>query len=146
MDQSWAKPLVRQELEGLIQEFNNDSVMLKAKFSSFCFEHLLLLVAEERGKFTQSNPNFLKFMVNYLIELKVYPTEWNGKPINVHERVSGWGANWHEWSGILNCPHCNADLRNPNGPPFKREIGIYDRMTDRTVAYRCPDCSKEWKR
>lgn len=29
---------------------------------------------------------------------------------------------------------------------FKREIAIYDRDRDRTVAYRCPDCGHEWNR
>ena len=29
---------------------------------------------------------------------------------------------------------------------WKREIAIYDRDLDRTVAYRCPDCGHEWNR
>jgi len=29
---------------------------------------------------------------------------------------------------------------------FKREIAVYDRAKDRTVAYRCPDCGHEWNR
>lgn len=27
-----------------------------------------------------------------------------------------------------------------------REIAIYDFMKDKTVAYKCPDCGKEWAR
>jgi len=27
-----------------------------------------------------------------------------------------------------------------------RQLAIYDRDLDRTVAYRCPDCKHEWKR
>ncbi len=29
---------------------------------------------------------------------------------------------------------------------WKREIAIYDRDLDRTVAYRCPDCGHIWDR
>ncbi len=28
---------------------------------------------------------------------------------------------------------------------FKREIAVYDRAKDRTVAWRCPACACEWK-
>lgn len=54
----------------------------------------------------------------------------------------------------LNCPHCGVSLlgdkipqdisKHYSGTHWKREIGIYDRDLDRTVAYRCPDCGKEW--
>lgn len=51
------------------------------------------------------------------------------------------------WREPLACPHCKADLRDHvNGPPFKREIGQYDRDRDRTVAWVCPDCGKDWPR
>ena len=29
---------------------------------------------------------------------------------------------------------------------FGRQIGIYDRDKDRTVAHKCPDCNHEWPR
>lgn len=57
------------------------------------------------------------------------------------------------------CPLCSADLRGKPIPQkhidkgyygdathFSRVIGIYDQASDRTVAWRCPDCSGEWNR
>ncbi len=55
----------------------------------------------------------------------------------------------------LNCPHCGVSLLGNPIPEadrehygaathWKREIGIYDMDLDRTVKYRCPDCSGEW--
>ena len=54
----------------------------------------------------------------------------------------------------LVCPHCKVSLlgekipesmRKPYaGEYFKREIGVYDFDKDRTIKYRCPDCSWEW--
>jgi len=52
-----------------------------------------------------------------------------------------------EWVGTVECPHCKADLRDQvNGPPYKRTIARYCRDRDRTVAWICPDCEKEWAR
>lgn len=55
----------------------------------------------------------------------------------------------------LNCPHCGVSLLGDPipeenqkyyaGTHWKREIGIYDWGKDRTVAYQCPDCKKQWK-
>jgi predicted RNA-binding Zn-ribbon protein involved in translation (DUF1610 family) len=55
------------------------------------------------------------------------------------------------------CPACGADWRDEPIPEnirhhygdrthFSRRIGIYDMGSDRTVAWRCPDCGKEWPR
>lgn len=72
------------------------------------------------------------------------------------------------------CPNCNADLdggliydtmleqcdgdvekateraasygATPTKGQWGRQLGIYDRDLDRTVAYRCPDCKHEWSR
>jgi DNA-directed RNA polymerase subunit RPC12/RpoP len=54
------------------------------------------------------------------------------------------------------CPHCGASLQGAPIPAdeqesygathFSRKIGIYSREVDRTVAWRCPDCSHEWAR
>ena len=54
------------------------------------------------------------------------------------------------------CPHCHADLTGEPIPEnirasygathYTRTIAIYPRERDRTVAWRCPDCGKEWKR
>ena len=35
---------------------------------------------------------------------------------------------------------------NETSGKFGRQIAIYDRERDRTVAFRCPDCNYEWKR
>ena len=55
-----------------------------------------------------------------------------------------------------NCPKCNADLQgepipveqqeNYGATHFSRKIGIYDRGTDRTVTWQCPDCKHQWDR
>lgn len=55
-----------------------------------------------------------------------------------------------------NCPNCNLNLIDKpipqeyheyHYPPYfyRKEIGIYDRDKDSTVAYRCPNCKFEWK-
>lgn len=58
------------------------------------------------------------------------------------------------------CPHCKADLQgapipeeyiqkgyyDPETTHYSRRIGVYDLNTDRTVAWRCPDCGDEWER
>ncbi len=54
------------------------------------------------------------------------------------------------------CPHCNASLIGELIPEeqrfmfnhtthFRREIAIYDRDLDRTVAWQCPDCGGRWR-
>lgn len=59
--------------------------------------------------------------------------------------MESWGVDWHKWHEPLNCPKCNADLRDQeSGPPFKREIGWYDH--DMTVCWICPDCGKAFNR
>jgi predicted RNA-binding Zn-ribbon protein involved in translation (DUF1610 family) len=55
------------------------------------------------------------------------------------------------------CPFCGVSLigkpipkaiRAAYAPPYRwrREIAIYDREKDRTIAYKCPDCGKRWDR
>lgn len=57
------------------------------------------------------------------------------------------------------CPHCHASLIGEpipeeqrqsgcygNSTHWRREIAIYDRGKDRTVAFECPDCGKRWER
>jgi hypothetical protein len=57
----------------------------------------------------------------------------------------------------MNCPNCKTDLTGEPIPEkdreafggathFDRQIGIYDRRLDRTVAFKCPDCGYEWAR
>lgn len=54
-----------------------------------------------------------------------------------------------------NCPHCDVSLIGDPIPEeqieffsgrthWMRQIGIYDRDTDRMTAWRCPDCGHEW--
>lgn len=106
---------------------------------------LLGLLDEERGKFTRSNQDLMQRYIDELIARRVYPTHWPAP--DVHERVRGWGAHWHLYSEPLNCPHCNADLRDTTwGPPGKREIGHSDLYLDRIVSWQCPDCGKKWPR
>lgn len=53
------------------------------------------------------------------------------------------------------CPHCNVDLTGEpipeeykefygNETHFSRKISIYDFCKDKTVAWQCPDCGKQW--
>jgi hypothetical protein len=80
-------------------------------------------------------------------ELGIYPAKTvDGNPNSVLTMVKGWGARWTQFRGHLECPHCYVDLRSPIGPPFKREIGIYDEDRDCTVDFRCPDCEKSIER
>ncbi len=55
------------------------------------------------------------------------------------------------------CPKCEASWQGKPIPEdqqdlyggtkwFSRVIGLYDRKTDRTVAWRCPDCGTTWHR
>lgn len=52
-----------------------------------------------------------------------------------------------------NCPHCGVSLLASLIPEkhldsygksrwYKREIGQYDMVKDRTIGYKCPDCGK----
>jgi len=101
----------------------------------------------EREKFTECDETLMQAMVKELITRGVYPEETiEGNPNTVWQMVKGWGARWFEWKGGKSeCPKCGADLLDrKTGPPFQRVIGIYDRHLDRTVGWRCPDCSWEW--
>jgi hypothetical protein len=99
----------------------------------------------EREKFSDADEQLIWAMCELLIERGEYPMVWNGNPINVRQRVQGYGAYWHRWTGTLDCPQCKADLRDQeNGPPFTREIGLYDVGMDRTRVMKCPDCGHEW--
>lgn len=61
---------------------------------------------------------------------------------SIERAVENYGAYWHRWSGLLECEHCHADLRDHvNGPTFRRAIGRVER--DRVVGWECPDCGKE---
>lgn len=89
----------------------------------------------------------LKGLVKRAQILGIYPADTvAANPNGVLDMVHGYGARWFEYKSPLDCRHCHADLRDLSmGPPFKREIGILDRR-DRTIAFQCPDCQKEWMR
>lgn len=116
---------------------------------------LLDALDEERKKFTQADDVRMHAMVNELIRRGVYPNETvEGNPNSVWTMVEGYGARWHVWREPLACQHCGADLRDHRtGPPFKREVGLYDDKLDCTTGFYCPDCkvnlsagSTAWKR
>lgn len=111
-------------------------------------EELLIALSEERAKFTKSDDDKMRYLISKLIEMGEYPAETaEGNPNTVWGMVDGWGAYWHRWSGVLECPHCGADLRNhESGPPFRRQIGMYSRKRDRTMGWKCPDCGNTWRR
>lgn len=113
-------------------------------FDDLSNDNLLDALDKERRKFTESDKAVMHALVDELIARKVYPSETvEGNPNDVYSMVSGWGARWHEWNGLLACPHCKADLRDHRtGPPFKREIGRYNMGRDRTEGYYCPDCKE----
>lgn len=66
---------------------------------------------------------------------------------SIWHAVEYYGAWWHRWYGVLECPHCKADLRDhEHGPPFLRTVGLVDRYRDRVTEWQCPDCEKSWPR
>lgn len=111
-------------------------------FDNLDNEALLDALAAERRKFTGSDEPKMREMVDELVLRKVYPDKpVSGNPNSVFAMVSGYGARWFQWAAPLACPNCKADLRDHHaGPPFKREIGHYDRTRDRTTGLSCPDC------
>jgi len=113
--------------------------------SALTDNELLGMLDEERKKFSRSNEELMRHYVDELIARRVYPTHWPGP--DPHARMRCWGAYWHLYREPLNCPHCNADLRDrKSGPPFKREIAHSDRRLDCTTHHSCPDCEKTWGR
>lgn len=106
----------------------------------------------EREKFTESDEKLMRVMVDRLVEAGIYPplsAELTGPRCNLTplKMVEGWGADWHIYRSPLNCPHCNADLRDPQGPPFKLEIGIEIRgLYDGVAYYQCPECKGAFSR
>jgi hypothetical protein len=106
---------------------------------------LLTALDKARNRFVWDQDQVeIKSMIDALIARGVYPAVTvEGNPNDVYTMVTGYGARWHEWREPHACPHCKADLRDyRTGPPYKREIGLYDRDTDRTVSVICPDCKR----
>ena len=54
------------------------------------------------------------------------------------------------------CPECKANLVGEPVPGryrsmyaashFSRKIGLYDQLSDRVTAWKCPDCGHVWGR
>lgn len=122
-------------------------------FDHLSDDQLLDALDEEWQKFDRSDPNVMRDMIGVLILRGVYPKEHfrieSDHPVHPRKMgtsaeamVNGYGARWHIFRGPLECPRCGADLRSPEGPPFKREIGMYDQGLDRTTHFVCPDCKE----
>ena len=112
-------------------------------------EYFLDELDKERNKFTESDKNIMQVMVDLLVAAKIYPTlsdRYKAAGLTPLSMLN-YGTRWHQYRGLTNCPHCNADLRDPDGPPFKREIGIeIQDLYDGIAFYRCPDCQGGFSR
>ena len=102
-------------------------------------DNYLAELKEEREKFTKSDKNKMRLMVEALIIAGVYPAvSLSGN--TAHVMVDGWGAYWHIWTGPFECHVCKTDLRDYKaGPPFKREICMKERGS-RHQHLECPEC------
>jgi len=106
----------------------------------------------ERERYTDANSTVMQNIIDVLVDAEIYPktTPTMQKHGYSHlTMVESWGVDWHTWKAeVLNCPHCNADLRDlENGPPFMRSIGVEIRGLYDGVAYnQCPDCKGNWSR
>ena len=111
-------------------------------------EAILTELDTERSK-AAADKTKMQQLVDRLWELGVYHTTPVMEKHNYSalQMVEGWGVCWHEYQEPLSCPACKADWRNyKTGPPFKREIGLYDSCSDRTMLWKCPDCGEEFPR
>lgn len=103
-------------------------------------EEVMAELKAEREKYTTSDKAKMQQLCQTLVDMGVYPAV-SGIGYEPLKMVECWGVDWHEYSGILECRHCGADMRDhKNGPPFKREIGIIE--NDNCNSFMCPDCSK----
>lgn len=109
---------------------------------------LLQILRDERELYALADKTFMHTIVDELIRRKVYPEDTpEGNSNSVFAMVEGWGAYWHVWKGTLECPHCQADLRDHKmGPPGLRQIGVVDRGLDKITHWVCPDCNGVWGR
>jgi transposase-like protein len=97
------------------------------------------------GGKTPDDESRMRAIVDLLVDGGIYKATAVSDKTSFTQMVENYGARWHEFSGVVKCPHCGSDLcDHENGPPFKREIGIY--QWDRTAFYKCPDCLKNFNR
>jgi len=97
----------------------------------------------------EDHKKIMYFLIDALVETGVYPplTEKRKEHLNYYQLVEGWGSYWYIYSNPKNCPICDISLCDPNGPPFKLEIGIEIRgMYDGVLYYKCPKCEGTWGR
>lgn len=112
---------------------------------------LLNEVKKLRSEFSHENDEKMKELVNQLASMGVYQhtphtlkMEKRGRENSFFEMVKSYGERWHEYKGMLECPHCKTDFRDKdNGPPFKLEIGVVDRHRDCVSHYQCAKCGKK---
>lgn len=103
-------------------------------------EELLQELHEERNRPGPPNLPRMRELVDQLVQRGVY-LEKSLSGNTALQMVEGWGAYWHVWREPFECPHCKRDIRDhKSGPPFKLEVGIYDRDLDRTTHFLCPYC------
>lgn len=100
---------------------------------------------QEREKFTRADQTKMQELIDQLVAIGEYPSDPTPAMAkygySILTMVECYGSDWHRYRGWLNCPHCQADLRNlESGPPFKRELGRTE--YDRTQDWWCPDCGK----
>jgi hypothetical protein len=115
------------------------------EMNSFVTEGLLKALKEERELFTKSDVDLMLHYIDILISRGEYPetTPYIEAGHTHLSLVEGWGVDWYIFKGILECPHCKADLRSPSGPPFKREIYVKDGRGMAPSYLQCPDCNKK---
>lgn len=151
------KRLTAEQKKQLLDKLRSPGLYKKPvnKYADLSVEQLLALddeklldaVNDERIQFTETNDARQDAMVAELVRRKIYPARGCADKYDARKMMDSWGTYWFRWSGALNCPHCNSDLRDlHNGPPFKREIAMYDQRRDSTTHYKCPDCNKEFPR
>ena len=109
-------------------------------FSFPNIHELIIAIEQARWHDDSKLPN----LIQQAIDRGVYPKETLTKLTHL-EMVKGWGANWFQWTGVLECPDCKSDLRDhKKGPPFKREFAVI--VSDRVSEYQCPDCGHGFHR
>lgn len=103
---------------------------------------LLRELHKERQKFTGADRQYMKAIVDKLVERGVYPAYgFNGR-YPALSMVENYGVDWHQFSAPHFCPQCGVDLRDwENGAPGKREVLVKDLRSD-TSHYECPDCKQ----
>lgn len=98
---------------------------------------LLQKIDRQRKLFLNDN-NILANMCQEAVDAGIYPAESKiGQ--SALTMVENYGAYWHQYRGVQECPNCRHDLRDHhNGPPFKLEIGIVE--NDMVKYFICPKC------